>query len=133
LQFYNNTALSNLNGLSALTTVGSYFNIQSNTALATIDGLANLTSVGTTTNDYFQVYSNGALTTMVNLIKPTGKFATLAGNLNIQYNAQLSQCQADALKNALAGGGWARTYNFTSNLACASPKTCAGTSGAVCQ
>jgi hypothetical protein len=135
LQFYSNNSLSNLGGLTALTSVGNYFNIQSNPALANVDGLVNLASVGAApgAQGYLQLYSNTGLTSILNLIKPTGKLATLGGYLSIQYNSSLSICQSDALKTALTASGWAKAYNQGSNLACGTPKTCTGAMNATCQ
>jgi hypothetical protein len=120
--------LANVTGLAALTSVGSYLQIYGNNALVNLDGLKALTSVGTTTNDYVNVSSNPALTSITGLIKPTGKLANLSGNLTVQSNGALVTCQPDALKAALAAGGWAHTYSQSGNLACS--KSCVG---AVCQ
>jgi hypothetical protein len=105
--------------------------IYNNAALTTLDGLANLTSVGTTTNDYLNIQSNGALVSIASLVKPPGKLTTLSGNLTITSNTKLSVCQADAVKTSLTTGGWVRTYSGTGNLACAT--TCGGTNKTVCQ
>jgi hypothetical protein len=125
---YNNQALTTVGGLSSLATVGGYFNIQSNGQLQTLDGLINLTSVG----GYLQIYSNTNLASMLNMIKPTGKLATLGGNLTVQYNAPMSSCQPDALKAALvAASAWNKTYTQNNNLTCAGPKVC--TAQGICQ
>ncbi len=162
LQFYNNAQLANLGGLTKLTSVGNYLNIQSNSVLGTLDGLANLVTVNgflqiysnpgltsidglsklTTVGGYINIYNNTALTSMVGMIIPTGKLATLGGNtavsgngnLTVQSNTLLSQCQASALKTALiTASSWAKTYAESSNLTCTSPKACAGAMNAVCQ
>ncbi len=124
----SDNALANVNGLAALTSVGGYLQIYSNSGITTLDGLKNLASVGTTINDYIYIYNNGALTSITGLIKPTGKLANLSGYLTVQSNGALVTCQPDALKAALAAGGWAKTYTQNGNLACT--KTCVG---AVCQ
>jgi hypothetical protein len=133
-QIYNNDALTTLSGLSALTTVEGYLNVQSNNGLLNVDGLANLTNVGTTTSEYLQINGNSQLVSVLNLIQPAGKLASVAGNLTITSNAQLSICQADAVRTSLVNAsGWARTYSNGGNQACLSPKICTGTNNAVCQ
>ena len=58
----NNNSLADLNGLSALTSVGSgeysgYLAISGNNSLADLDGLSSLTSVG----EYIDIYENPTL------------------------------------------------------------------------
>jgi hypothetical protein len=141
MYFYNNQALTNVGGLSALTSVGTanspqggYLRFYYNNALTTLDGLANLTTIGTTASDYLQIDSNAQLTSIKGLTKAanggTGKLALLTGNLNIYSNGSLTTCQADALKTSL-GSGFTHTYNNSGNLACATPKAC--TALGVCQ
>jgi hypothetical protein len=117
--------LTNVNGLSALTKVGGYVNFYSNAALTNLDGLASLASIGTTTSDYLQISGNTVLASIAGLISPNGVLHSLAGNLTVTSNAKLSSCQADALKSALLTSSWAGTYSQSSNLACAG--TCNGT------
>jgi hypothetical protein len=69
-------------------------NIQSNGALTTLDGLTNLVTIG----GNLQLYGNGSLTSIQGLIKPTGKLNSVGSTLTIQINQQLTVCQADALK-----------------------------------
>jgi len=118
----SNASLTNISGFSALTGIGGYLYIYNDTTLANLSGLTNLTSIG----DYLNIYANGQLNSIFSLIKPTGKLATLGGNLTVQSNAALSSCQPDALKAGLTN--WNNTYAQSSNLTCA--KTC--TAG-VCQ
>ncbi|HEY0465984.1 MAG TPA: hypothetical protein VGC79_17345, partial [Polyangiaceae bacterium] len=124
-QIYSNSnaSFASVGGLTGLTMVGGNFNIQSNDALTNLDGLANLTTIGKN----FQVYSNAKLASMLSVVKPAGKFSTFTGTITVQYNTLLSICQAEAAKTAMPGY---TSYSQTSNLACASPKTCAA---GVCQ
>ncbi len=46
LHIFINDALTSLDGLSGLTTVGGYLDIRSNDALTSLDGLSGITSVG---------------------------------------------------------------------------------------
>ena len=76
-----------------------------------------------------QIYGNPQLTSILDLVKPTGKLATLGGYLTVQGNAKLSSCQPDALKAALvAASGWNKAYNQSSNVTCST--SC---SAGVCQ
>ena len=59
---------------------------------------------------------NAALTSILNLIKPTGKLASLGGNLTVFNSPLLSVCQGEALRASLAAQGWARTFSNTNNL-----------------
>ncbi len=124
---YGNPVLANVSGMTSLATIGGYLNIYANAQLASLDGLLNLTSIG----DYLYIVSNAKLTSILNLIKPTGKLATLGNYLTVQSNGALYNCQPDALKAALVtASGWNKTYSQSSNLACA-PKTC--TLAGICQ
>jgi len=78
---WGNTALTNLNGLSALTSVGGYLEIFNNTALTNLNGLSALTSVG-----YFTIFNNTALANLDGLPALT----TVDGSLTIEYNTALT-------------------------------------------
>ncbi len=127
LQLYSNSALTNVGGLSNLTTVGSYVNIYSNGSLTNLDGLAKLAKVGSKSSDYLQISGNPALVSIAGLITPNGALTSLTGGLAVTSNAKLTSCQPDALKTAL-GVGFTGTYSQSSNLTCAT--SC---SGSVCQ
>ena len=78
----NNAALTNIDKLSNLTSVGGNLYIQFNTALTNIDGLSNLTSVG----GNLYIFYNAALTEfcgLYNLLNTGG----LIGSYNITNNA----------------------------------------------
>src|SRR5262249_7400671 len=122
-QIYGNGALTSVSGVSSLATIGNYLEIYNNPALPSLFGFDALTTV----TSYIDISNNGALTTIMDLVKPTGKLATVGGNLSVNSNGQLSTCQPDALKTAL-GSGFTKTYSNSGNLACS--KTC--TAGA-CQ
>ena len=89
LYIFGNGALTNLDGLANLTSVGGdlyigvFFN--GNPALTNIDGLANLTSVG---GDLY-IFGNGALTNLDGLANLT----SVGGDLYISFNAALTNCQ----------------------------------------
>ena len=67
--------ITNLNGLSELSSVGGAFRISGNTALVNINGFGNLTSVGGILN----ISDNGGLTTVTGL----SKLATVGGGLGL--------------------------------------------------
>ena len=82
LRIANNNALTHLDELSSLTSVGGYLSINTNAALTTLDGLSSLTSVG----GYFSIHSNAALTTLDGLSSLT----SVGGFLGIYNNAALT-------------------------------------------
>jgi hypothetical protein len=92
------SAITNLNGLSVLTSIGGYLEIRSNSALTSLTGLESLTSIG----GYLQIggfyAGNHALTSLTGLENLT----SIGGNLTISYNSSLSNCDADWLCNYLA-------------------------------
>jgi hypothetical protein len=77
---WGNTALTNLNGLSALTRVDGFFEIFNNTALTNLNSLSALTSVG-----YFTIFNNP---TLANLDGLSG--LTTVRTLTIEYNTALT-------------------------------------------
>ncbi|HEX7477217.1 MAG TPA: hypothetical protein VF331_05385 [Polyangiales bacterium] len=94
---YQNGALTNLDGLSKLVSVGGYLNVSSNAALTSIDGI---------------------------VATATGQLVTLGGALTVQ-NGGLTQCATAALVASLQTHGYAGSTTTSGNLACA--KTCVGT------
>jgi hypothetical protein len=82
LNIYNNSSLTNVNGLSSLETVTGYVNFQSNPALSNVNGLAALTTVG----GYLQFYSNSAITNVGGLSNLT----TVDGYVSVYSNAALT-------------------------------------------
>jgi hypothetical protein len=118
--------LTSVSGFTGLTSVGGAVNIQSNSVLTTLDGFANLVTTG---GSGFQIYANNALTSILGLIKPTGKLTTIGPTLTVYYSPSLTICQADALKTSVNP----TTYNQTGLLACTSPKVCTGTPKTSCQ
>ena len=130
-QLNNCDALTNVNGLSLLQSVGQYANVEGCAILTNLDGLSDLASVGTTTAHYLRIYNNPQLSSILGLIPSQGSLTNLSGNLTIQYNAPLSSCQATALQASLSEGGWNRTFAQNNNLTCAT--SCGGTNNAVCQ
>ena len=76
--------ITNLNGLSELTSVGGYLSIGDNDALTNVDGLAALTSVG----GPLEIYNNDALTNVDGLAALTSAW----GYLLITNNDALMWC-----------------------------------------
>ena len=79
-----NGALTNLDGLANLTSVGGGLRISYNPALTNLDGLANITSVG----GELSIESNAALTNLDSL----ASLLTVGGELYISYNDTLPSC-----------------------------------------
>src|SRR5690606_26650109 len=82
LYIYENSNLTNLDGLSNLTSVGGYLRISTNSSLTNLDGLSNLTSVG----GYLQIYNNSNLTNLNGLSNLT----SVGADLVISYNYSLT-------------------------------------------
>ena len=99
LDIESNDALTNLNGLSALTSVDGYLSIQNNAALIDLDGLSALTSVG----GQLAINSNDALTNLNGLSALTSVF-----RLEIYNNAALTNL--DGLSALASLGGWIYVY-----------------------
>ena len=74
--------ITNLNGLSVITSVGGSLNVVNNPKLTSIVGLSNLTSVGT----YVGIQSNDVLTNLMGL----SKLETVGSYMGITYNPALS-------------------------------------------
>ena len=87
-------ALTNLDGLANITSVGGYLWIDYNNALTNLDGLADLTSVG----DDLRISSNYALTNLDSLASLT----SVGTNLYIGGNAALTN--VDGLANITSVG-----------------------------
>ncbi|MEC9073304.1 MAG: hypothetical protein VX938_13020, partial [Myxococcota bacterium] len=113
------TALENLDGLPALTTIGGGLAIHSNAALVNLDGLSTVGSIGGATDivfnlslqnlsglsglktvgGYFQVTGNGSLTDISGL----GSLESVGGEVAIYTNASLCQDDVDAVIASCAG------------------------------
>jgi hypothetical protein len=78
----NNTALTNLTGLEALTSVGRNLLIEDNGALTNLSGLNSLTSVGLR----LEIEDNGALTSLNGL----NNLTSVSGSSYIRYNNALT-------------------------------------------
>src|SRR5690606_39831565 len=103
LYISNNSNLTNLNGLSNLTSVGGYLYIGSNSNLTNLDGLSNLTSVGAD----LAIQSNSSLTDISGLqnIDPASILSTNGLGLYIVGNTSLSVCNLENFCTYLAGSG----------------------------
>ena len=88
LEIRNNDSLLNLNGLNALTTIGTgNLAILDNALLTEINGLQNLTSVGATGNlDGVLILNNPALLNLTGL----ASLATLKGSFTVRNNSALT-------------------------------------------
>jgi len=95
LSIGNNDALTNLDGLENLTSVGAGVNIVANDALTDLGGLGSLTSVGAS----LTISQNSALTNIDGL----GSLTSVGGNLWIQSNPALTNI--DGLQNLTSVGG----------------------------
>src|SRR5690606_9891877 len=102
LNIYNNLSLTNLDGLSNLTSVGGYLYISTNSSLTNLNGLSNLTSVGAD----LVISSNYSLTDISGLqnIDPTSILSTTYG-LYIVNNPLLSVCNLPNFCTYLQGSG----------------------------
>ena len=87
--------ITNLNGLSAVTSIGEGLYIQSNQALTSLSGLSAVTSIG----EGLYIYANPALTSLTGLdnIDPT----TIT-DLTIQSSNQLSLCDVQSICDYLS-------------------------------
>lgn len=95
-RIWGNDALTNVDGLAALTSVGRDFFIKLNSALTNVDGLAALTSFG---GDIFSISNNDALTNVDGLAALT----SLGGSLFITLNDAL--INVDGLAAIASVGG----------------------------
>ncbi len=93
--------ISNLNGLSELTSVGSFLRIYNNSSLADINGLSNLSSVG-----HLYILNNDALTN----VNAFSNLTSNGGNLLISGNSSLTDL--DGFSNLISIGGF---LEITSN------------------
>ena len=82
LRIVGNDTLTNLTGLDNLTTIGRDLRIQGNPALTSLTGLDNLTSIGWN----LKIYSNAALTSLTGLDNVT----SIGFNLDIYSNDALT-------------------------------------------
>ena len=82
LQIGSNPMLSNLSGLSGMTSVGGDLVISYNAALTSLSGLSGIASVG----DDLRISGNAALTSLSDL----SGISSLRGDLRISYNAALT-------------------------------------------
>ena len=95
MSIHGNTALTNLDGLSALASVSSLW-ITGNAALTNLDGLSGITSVG----GELAILVNTALTNLDGLSGIT----SVGECLEIYYNFALSDCEACELLDQLTSG-----------------------------
>jgi hypothetical protein len=105
----DNAALAHLD-LPRLTTVGSGLLISYNLELTSLAGLSTLTTVG---GDLY-VVGNAGLTALGLPV-----LTDLRGNLIIEDNAELPQCQAVALQARLVANGWTGAATICGNDATA--------------
>ena len=106
----DNDALTSLEGLNRITSVGGYLNIQSNAALTSVEVLNSLTSVG----GYFEIVSNDGLTSLEGL----NSLTSIGGNLAIYASPALCQSLVDAFVSMLESWGWSDTPYTPGNADC---------------
>ncbi|HIP36391.1 MAG TPA: hypothetical protein EYG85_06020 [Crocinitomix sp.] len=75
---YSNDALTNVDGFSGVTSIGSYLNIQDNAALTNVDGFSGVTTIAT----YLKIQDNTALTNVdgFNGLTSIGSYLTIQNN-----------------------------------------------------
>jgi photosystem II stability/assembly factor-like uncharacterized protein len=78
--------ITNLNGLSVLTSIGGYLKIRYNSSLTSLTGLDNLTSIGGGLQIGDYDYGNHALTSLSGL----DNLISIGGNMFIGYNPELT-------------------------------------------
>ena len=101
LRISGNDALTNLDGLSRLTSVVGYATIGNN-ALTHLNGLSSLSSVGTGWQEGgLSIRENGLLTNLSGLSNLT----YVAGTTFIVFNPSLCQSQVEAWASTCAGCG----------------------------
>ena len=106
--FYHHTdaTLTNLDGLSALTSVGGRLSISWNRALTNLDGLSALTSVG----GDLSIDLNYALTNLDGL----GALTSVGGTLHVSDNDALTNL--DGLSGITSVGGWGLLIDNNNSL-----------------
>ena len=90
-----NNSLTNLSGLESVASIFGYLNIKTNYALTSLSGLDNLGNIG----GYLKIYSNDALTSLTGLDNIN---AASVDNLKILYNDSLSICNVQSVCDYLA-------------------------------
>jgi hypothetical protein len=78
----NGSDITNLNGISMVTSIGGYLLIKSNLVLTSLAGLEKLTSIG----EFLEIYSNNALTS----VQALNNLAFVGGPVYINYNNSLT-------------------------------------------
>ena len=102
-------ALTNLDGLESLTSVGD-LRIVGNAALTNVDGLESLTTVSSS----LSIVDNDALTNIDGLASLT----SVGGHPYIASNTTLCQSLVDAFVDALVALGWQGAATMFANADC---------------
>jgi len=110
VQLRDTTVLTDTSGLGNLSTIGRYLLIRDNTALTSLSGFSSLTTLGNSTASYLQLRNNDSLTDISSLLG----LSVVAGNLNIRDNNVLTNI--DGLAGITSVGSYLRIQNNT-NLA----------------
>src|SRR5690606_22616637 len=97
LSINTNSQLTNLDGLNALTNMGGNLNINDNSQLTNLDGFNALTDVG----GYLYINSNSQLTDISGLANINSD-----SGLYILYNPALSVCHIESVCTYLQGSGY---------------------------
>jgi len=106
LDIFYNEALTSLTGLDNVTSVGGYLVISYNNALSSLAGLDNVTSVGGgLVIGSGQIGGNGSLTSLMGLANVT----FVGGDLLIEFNNALSSLAG--LENVTSVGGHLNIWN----------------------
>ncbi len=91
-----NFSLTSLSGLDNLTSIGGYLKIEKNTSLTSLTGLEGLTSIG----DYLSIRDNYTLTSLIGLEGLT----SIVGGLSIIYNDALTNLKGLDNLTSIGGG-----------------------------
>jgi hypothetical protein len=101
LSIVDNDALTSLTALNNLTSIGDYLSIVDNDALTSLTALNNLTSIG----DYLSIFDNDALTSLTAL----NNLTSIGGSLDIGSNNALTSLTG--LNNVTSIGDYLSIYN----------------------
>ncbi len=108
LSIIDNAVLTNIDGLSQLTSIGVFFFISENAVLTNVDGLSQLTSIGGS----FFIYRSDALTNLDGL----SQLATIGGFLFMRENTALTNLDGLSQLTSIGGNLFMRTNAALTNV-----------------
>jgi len=104
LRIGSNSSLTNVDGLSSLSSIGGLLQINFNSGLTNVDGLSSLSSIG----GFLHITSNSSLTNVDGL----SSLSTIGGYLQIGVNSSLTN--VDGLSSLSSIGGYLQIYENSS-------------------